>query len=204
MPAVKETTPPRPPTAADTLLVVAASLPPTFTAADLTVAAWKADPDRFGMPNGHNYPDSHRVSCSLLSTKGIVGAGLLERVARSTYRLTDAGRVAVARLGVGMPARLPRHEDVAGLWRELAAVTRTEAFSAYRDKIELPAAWPAGLDAARVKAAAEAAVKYMLARHLVVLPLAGREPIPFADVAGEGGVLDYLHALGVRFGGINS
>lgn len=84
-------------TQTELILQAAASLPQPFTAADLVVAAWKLDPEKFGMED-HPYPCSNRVLACLMGEKGLVGRGWLERVKSKVYQLTEAGRLELSYL----------------------------------------------------------------------------------------------------------
>lgn len=70
----------------------------TFSAEDLVVAAWRKFPDVFGLTgylddNGQlSYPDSNRVFAEIMGSKPIRHRGLLTKVGRKMYQLTDAGR----------------------------------------------------------------------------------------------------------------
>src|SRR5687768_4031917 len=76
----------------------------TFTAEDLVVAAWKLDPETFGL-SGHTdesgrpaYPNSNRVFVEIMGSKPIRKQGLLAKSGTKTFRLTETGRQRAARL----------------------------------------------------------------------------------------------------------
>jgi hypothetical protein len=81
-----------------------------FSAEDLVVEAWRKYPDAFGL-SGHAdqdgkpiYPDSNRVFAEIMGSKPIRKRGLLRKVGRKMYQLTEAGREyarVAARQGVG-------------------------------------------------------------------------------------------------------
>ena len=77
----------------ETLTLAARSLADlgTFTVYDLAVAAWKLDPDGFGVPGyGRLYPDTHRVVAEV--SKGYPPLkGLLRRVRPGVYELWNGG-----------------------------------------------------------------------------------------------------------------
>ncbi|MBI4583001.1 MAG: hypothetical protein HY717_03110 [Planctomycetes bacterium] len=70
----------------------------SFAVEDLVVSAWKQFPDAFGLAgyrdlNGKPlYPDSERVIKKIISTTPIRKQGLLKKVGRRLYQLTEAGR----------------------------------------------------------------------------------------------------------------
>lgn len=76
----------------------------TFTAEDLVVAAWRFDPDTFGL-EGHPdadgrpaYPNSNRVFAEIMGSKPIRKQGLLAKAGTKRFRLTESGRQRVAEL----------------------------------------------------------------------------------------------------------
>jgi hypothetical protein len=76
----------------------------TFTAEDLVVAAWKLDPETFGLV-GHldekgrpAYPNSNRVFVEIMGSKPIRKQGLLAKSGTKTFRLTESGRQRVQQL----------------------------------------------------------------------------------------------------------
>ena len=90
---------------------------PSYTAEALAVAAWRDDPEAFGLRGfRHAHPAEAKVRTLLMGTKGLPARGLLEKVGTMEYTLTRAGRAALARLnGTAPPAvptvRLPRPLD---------------------------------------------------------------------------------------------
>lgn len=84
-------------TALDDLLLAAHAIGVTWTTPELVLAAWRAAPARFGLKGcRETHPDSNRVIVELVRLRS--KHGLVERVAPSTYRLTEKGRWRVARL----------------------------------------------------------------------------------------------------------
>ncbi|MGH3994446.1 MAG: hypothetical protein ACRDSN_18540 [Pseudonocardiaceae bacterium] len=75
-----------------------------FTAEDLVVAAWRLDPETFGLA-GHNdssgrpsYPNSNRVFVEIMGSKPIRKQGLLAKAGTKKFRLTESGRQRVREL----------------------------------------------------------------------------------------------------------
>ncbi|MFY9580044.1 MAG: hypothetical protein WAQ33_12030 [Gaiellaceae bacterium] len=70
----------------------------TFTAEDLVVAAWRLDPETFGLAghldeNGRPaFPNSNRVFAEIMGSKPIRKQGLLVKAGTKTFRLTESGR----------------------------------------------------------------------------------------------------------------
>ena len=69
-----------------------------FSAEDLVISAWRQFPDAFGLA-GHTdengratYPDSNRVYMEIMGPKPVLKRGLLKKVGKKQYRLTEAGR----------------------------------------------------------------------------------------------------------------
>lgn len=88
-------------TAVDHLLLAAVSLGQTFSTAELAVAVWRRNPQRFGLVGFKDqHPDVKVVSIELVKSRprSFHGRGLVERVGPNRYRLTEAGRVRVERL----------------------------------------------------------------------------------------------------------
>jgi len=74
---------------------------PVLTSGDLTVLCFQHFPEAFVLassiaPGAH--PDSNRVLAKLAGEDGLLGLGLLERVATSVYRLTRKGRARARQL----------------------------------------------------------------------------------------------------------
>jgi hypothetical protein len=69
-----------------------------FSAEDLVVAAWRAFPNTFGLSGHHDdggqpiYPDSNRVFAEVMGSKPVRKRGLLAKVGKKMYELTETGR----------------------------------------------------------------------------------------------------------------
>jgi len=74
-------------TTRECLLLAAASLPESFTAEDLTVAAWQQYGWQFALKGHRDHPDHHRVLSALCGKKGLVGSGDFQRVVGGRYML---------------------------------------------------------------------------------------------------------------------
>ena len=87
---------PRGPTAARLVVLVAAlGLGPAWSLEQVAVAAWQADPGRFGLRGYETvYPDFHLARCYFDGTRGLVAKGLVARSVDGLYLLTPAGREA--------------------------------------------------------------------------------------------------------------
>lgn len=76
----------------------------TFTAEDLVVAAWRFDPETFGLAghldeNGRPaYPNSNRVFVEIMGSKPIRKQGWLAKSGVKTFRLTESGRQRIQEL----------------------------------------------------------------------------------------------------------
>lgn len=74
------------------LLRVAAHLPPPFHESDLAVAAWREEPDVWGLRRReHEHPDVNRIRTIIIGRRGLVARGWLEKVGELTYRVTRIG-----------------------------------------------------------------------------------------------------------------
>lgn len=73
-----------------------------FSAEDLLLAAWQADPASWGLRGHENeHPNSERIYTELDRANvkgGMVGLGLLEKVGKRVYRLSPSGFARVAEL----------------------------------------------------------------------------------------------------------
>ena len=69
-----------------------------FSAEDLVVAAWRLDPETFGLAGYVDdegrpaYPNSNRVFVEIMGSKPIRKQGLLAKSGTKTFRLTETGR----------------------------------------------------------------------------------------------------------------
>lgn len=103
-----------------------------FTAEDLAVAAWKADPELFGL-DGYTdqHPDYNCVVSALSGARGLPQKGWLVKVAPKTYSLTKAGREVVAQLrGEPAPVVNGQHLSISKAHEKL--LLRLWGSSAYR------------------------------------------------------------------------
>jgi hypothetical protein len=101
----------------------------TFTAEDLVVAAWRLDPETFGL-SGHldengrpAYPNSNRVFVEIMGSKPIRKQGLLAKAGTKTFRLTESGRQRVEALRASSAAAIggsPAPEAKVAFGRETA------------------------------------------------------------------------------------
>ena len=73
------------------LLGVARTIPQPFTLNDISVAVWKAYPDIFGM-RGYPYPDNHKVHYILYGTRGLIAKGIVTRLRKGIFRVSDEPR----------------------------------------------------------------------------------------------------------------
>lgn len=86
-----------------TLLKVARAIPQPFTLNDVSVAAWQACPEFFGM-KGYPYPDNHKVHYILYGDRGLIAKGIIERVSQGLFRIPD---------GTDLEAILRREQEAA-------------------------------------------------------------------------------------------
>ena len=71
-----------------TLLRVARTIPQPFTLNDISVAVWKTCPEFFGM-KGYPYPDNHKVHYILYGTRGLIAKGIVTRLRKGIFRVSD-------------------------------------------------------------------------------------------------------------------
>jgi hypothetical protein len=69
-----------------TLLRAGRTLPQPFTLNDVSVAAWRACPEFFGM-KGYPYPDNHKVHYILYGERGLIAKGLIRRVQQGLFTI---------------------------------------------------------------------------------------------------------------------
>jgi hypothetical protein len=67
------------------LIRIAAAMPGTFSLDELIIAAWQADPVRFGMFEHPQYPDSHRVKYYCYGVAGLIHTGHLKKLGGGRY-----------------------------------------------------------------------------------------------------------------------
>ncbi len=112
---------------------------PPFSAEDLVVRAWQMFPATFGLA-GYNdedgspqYPDSNRVFSEIMGSKPIRKRGLIQKVGRKQYRLTESGREFAGLIG----KRTEKGTEKATLSRETKREVKhllgTRAFEKFRD-----------------------------------------------------------------------
>lgn len=81
------------PTNRQRILVAAAKLEQPFHETQLVLAAWRADPERFGLKGcDEPHPDANLIRCEVMGKARLVGRGYMERVGERTYRITESGR----------------------------------------------------------------------------------------------------------------
>lgn len=80
-------------------LLVAAQFAGEFSEWDLSVAMWKAEPDRYAM-QGHDYPDHKRVYSEITGSKvnNPIRRGWFEKTRPCHFRVTPIGKAHAARL----------------------------------------------------------------------------------------------------------
>src|SRR4051812_13407016 len=112
-----------------------------FNEWELTVAAWRRDPARFGLRGyEQKYPDHKRVMTEIMGRKpgNPVQSMYLEKIRPNTYRLTALGKAEVTRLRAGGTAKPPREKDPHA---RLAAYVGHPAFARWRNDPEQPRLW---------------------------------------------------------------
>lgn len=97
---------------------------PVLTSGDLTVLCFQHFPDAFVLaselaPGAH--PDANKVLAKVSGVDGLLGLGLLERVATSVYRLTRKGRTRARQLDA-FTAAVAAQDDAAPETLDLAPV----------------------------------------------------------------------------------
>lgn len=118
-----------------------------FSAEDLVVAAWRRDPEAFGLagyPDEETgrprFPNSNRVFVEIMGSKPVRKQGLLVKPAPKTFALTEAGRQRAALLsgrddGLGsVKASLPR-ETVRDLQKLLSSRAVKKLLDGRKDEI---------------------------------------------------------------------
>jgi hypothetical protein len=76
----------------------------SFTAEELSVAAWQQDKASFGLRSYENeYPDSNKLFKSIDSKGGLVAKGFIIKVGDRTFRLAAGGIAAASRLSPANP-----------------------------------------------------------------------------------------------------
>lgn len=93
----------------------------TFTAEELSVAAWQLDKASFGLRSYENvYPDSNKLFKSIDSKGGLVAKGFIVKVGDRTFRLAAGGIAAASRLSpANAEQQIKADRDVATAVNEL-------------------------------------------------------------------------------------
>lgn len=193
-------------TARDVLLVAALDLSKDheaeFTEWELTIAAWKRDPKRFGMRGHEEYPDHKRVYMEYVGRKNYnpIFSGLMEKTKPNTYRLTPLGRAEAMRLAGGQTSNAV--EDRYDL---MAGFVHHSAFLAWIDDCESPKRAYDYADFKRAKTegdidhAVRETIRWMDENGLTRItkaPISLCKPITHNELVC---VLDFLHAMKLRF-----
>jgi len=107
----------------------------SFSAEELSVAAWERDKTSFGLRGFERiYPDSNKLFKSIDSKGGLVVKGFIQKVGDRTFRLTAGGITAASRI---RPGNL---EQQVKLERELAsAVNQLISHPVFADWLADPA-----------------------------------------------------------------
>jgi hypothetical protein len=87
-----------------------------FTAAALTVAAWKIDAKTFGLRGFEAaHPDNNRVECCVMGERGLARRGWLVKVGQKLYQLSRQGKQEAERIrtGDGSEVSLPKRRALA-------------------------------------------------------------------------------------------
>jgi hypothetical protein len=184
-----------------------------FNEWQLTVAAWKREPGRFGLRGfEQTYPDHKRVMSEIMGKKpnSPVVLGYLEKVRPNVYKVTALGRSEAARLRSGGAAKATKDKDP---YTRLAPYVTHRAFVRWRNDPEQPRQWAdvedflaAGSDApgdvpAQVdylRRAIRTGLDHCRSKELLKLeaPTKGGAAILIHDLAD---LNDFLHALQYRF-----
>lgn len=112
-----------------------------FTEWDLTFRAWKINPERWGLPGYKNdYPDHKRVMTELMrrGERSLIGSGLMRRVRRNVYSLTEAGLATAGHLA-GSPDMRKRAEY--SLFDALKGYMDKKAYRQYLSDRQKPSIW---------------------------------------------------------------
>lgn len=138
--------PPRPRTAAQTILLAALQLTDSglaeFSDSDLTIAAWDLDPIRFGLA-GHErtHPDHKRVSAETMSRhKPLQRNGHIEWTRPNYLRLTPAGLDVARSLSKYIPPIDPPR-SAHFYYRTLSVFVRRPEFLTWRRDPAQPSEW---------------------------------------------------------------
>lgn len=176
--------------AADTILLAALDCGlGEFTEWDLTIAAWKLDPQTFGMRGHLEHPDHKRVYMEITGRRpqNPIYADLMERVRANTYRLTPLGIATVDGLKNGESNVLYNLVDLHLSW---------PIFRRWLNDPDEPRSIKPGFDLAKVERDTRAAMKWCDDHDLAVLPSRFGPAINYNRLAE---LLDFLAVLRMRF-----
>jgi hypothetical protein len=113
-----------------------------FTAAALTIAAWKIDAKTFGLRGFEAaHPDNNRVECCVMGERGLARRGWLVKVGQKLYQLSRQGKDEAGRIrsGDGSEVSLPKRRALMkiqvprDLETQLVALFTTTAFRRYEE-----------------------------------------------------------------------
>lgn len=192
--------------AVEIVMLAAATFDRDFTKWELAVAAWNIAPDQFGMKGFESvHPDMNRVMMEIVGSKpsNPIKRGLIENRGTCVYRITDAGKRAVAVLrnevagdaeGNAIYNRLERFTTHPAYLLWLSNPAEPRDFAAVRDTI---GSTQSIID---VRVKIQAARDWCKARVVTSLvwsvPPARRPPITLEDLSN---LDDFLTAIEYRF-----
>jgi len=206
-------------TAADVVLLAASEITVSaakeFSEWELSVAAWKRDPNRFGMRGFEQvHPDHKRVMKEIMGRTGAVQRGLLEKPRPNFYSLTALGRSEAVRLGVMREANGAQVRSVSELYDDITRFTKHRVFLAWLKDPAEPATWLGASAFLGLKNhdASELKVRLSTPRRLAADGLAwcnknGRDQVTRGPVGGGKPItrheiqklLDFVDVLETRF-----
>ena len=134
-------------TAAEVILLATVGLPSEgrveFSEWDLTVAAWKRDPVRFGCRGYEDsYPDHKRVMMEIMSSSknNPVRRGLIEKVRPNHYRVTPLGLTEARK--IAQPDASPIAPAPHDVYDAIVRYVEHPVFRRYLDDRDEPKSWP--------------------------------------------------------------
>ena len=215
--------PKQPMTAAQTILLAAADLASAgandgFTTAELVVAAWQRDKQRFGLPGfSSHHPSSHRVSMEIMGkkTNNPLVNGFMEKVRPNFYRLTQLGRVEAERLRGGSAGNdsatmtdiyervdpFAAHAVFAAWQLDPAEPSRLRDAAAFLGEIRGPLRVMSLREKMRgVEGAVRAALQWCRNNQMDYLPRNTKRGAPTLHMRELCGLRDFLEVLRGRFG----
>lgn len=183
-------------TKGETMLVAASTCPEVFTEWDLTVAAWKLDPQAFCMQGYLEYPDHKRVYLEIVGTRqsNPISRKLMERAGRNKYKLTPLGRMRAAFLKESVEC-LVLHE-------ELLPILCSNALAEWRRDPSCPTNVTdydhalGNAQASELQAAVARARRWVVKHNVNGLAPDKRTPILRNDL---GDIEDFVSAMEARF-----